>query len=215
MHQIRQTLSHSLSKELKNILWYWNTNTIDENYGGFVGERDQYNNLVVNANKGIILNSRILWTFSAACNHNNTDQYKENCLRSYQYLTANFKDYNHDGVYWKLDTTEIPPNTRKQIYAQAFTIYALAEYYIYSKDIKVLQWAVEIYNLIEKYAKDILNKGYTEAFKEDWSDISDMRLSPKEINVSKTMNTNLHFLEAYTNLFKVYENKDLGSISPN
>ncbi|UMB53341.1 AGE family epimerase/isomerase [Lutibacter sp. A64] len=209
MHKLAELVSVSLAKELQNILNYWSANTIDEINGGFVGERDHYNNLVPNASKGIILNSRILWSFSAASNHLKTTKYTSICKRAFNYLKAHFNDENSGGVYWELDAKGKPINTRKQVYAQAFMIYALSEYYLFSKSKEALNWAVELYNLIEKYAKDTDFGGYIEAFNKDWSPIADMRLSDKDKNEAKTMNTHLHVLEAYTNLYKVYENEDL------
>ncbi len=209
MHKLAKEVSVSLANELQNILNYWSENTVDEINGGFVGERDHYNNLVPNASKGIILNSRILWSFSAASNHLKTDKYNALCERSYNYLKTNFNDENFGGVYWELDVKGNPINTRKQVYAQAFMIYALSEYYILSNNKEALNWAVELYELVEKYAKDNIFRGYIEAFNEDWSPISDMRLSDKDANEAKTMNTHLHVLEAYTNLYKVYKNEGL------
>ncbi|WP_372745232.1 AGE family epimerase/isomerase [Lutibacter sp.] len=195
--------------ELKNILNYWTTQSIDELNGGFVGQRDYYNNVVENASKGIILNSRILWTFSAVSNHYKVNNYATYCNRSYNYLKDFFKDERYGGVFWELDATGKPINKRKQVYAQAFMIYALSEYYQFSKKEEVLNWAIEIYNLIEKHANDAVFNGYIEAFNEDWSSIEDMRLSDKDANEAKTMNTHLHVLEAYTNLYKVYKNDAL------
>ncbi len=88
-------------------------------------------------------------------------------------------------------------------------IYALSEYYLFSKNQDALDWAIDIYELIEKHAKDPIHKGYIEAFNEDWSPIKDMRLSDKDVNEVKTMNTHVHVLEAYTNLYKVYKNASL------
>ncbi|AOW21556.1 AGE family epimerase/isomerase [Urechidicola croceus] len=209
MHPIIEKLSLSLGSELRNILNYWKDNTIDNVDGGFVGERDHFNNLVPNASKGIILNSRLLWSFSAASNHYKSNEYKDICDRSYNYLKTFFKDENYGGVFWELDSKGSPINTRKQVYAQAFMIYALSEYYMFSGNKEALDWSIEIYELIEKYANDSVNKGYIEAFNEDWSPIEDMRLSDKDENEAKTMNTHLHVLEAYTNLYKVYKNQSL------
>ena len=209
MHPLATKISFDLENELQNILNYWVENSIDEINDGFVGERDFFNKLVPNASKGIILNSRILWSFSAASNHYNATKYQEICERSYEYLATFFKDEKFGGVYWELNAEAKPINKRKQVYAQAFTIYALSEYYLFSKNNDALDWAIEIYNLIEKHANDTVFKGYIEAFNEDWSPIEDMRLSDKDANEAKTMNTHLHILEAYTNLYKVYKNAKL------
>ncbi|WP_339881293.1 AGE family epimerase/isomerase [Polaribacter vadi] len=202
-------LKKELNVELKNILSYWIDNTIDKEFGGFLGKRDHYNKVVEKASKGVILNTRILWSFSAATNHLKTDTYKDVCDRSFKYLKDFFNDKINKGVYWEVDYLGNPINKRKQVYAQSFTIYALSEYYLFSKNEEAKTWAIELFNQLEKYAKDSVNEGYFEAFNEDWSPIEDMRLSDKDMNASKTMNTHLHVLEAYTSLLKIYDNNEL------
>ncbi|WP_303315399.1 AGE family epimerase/isomerase [Flavivirga abyssicola] len=210
-----ETLKLELDQELKNILNYWSQNTLDETHGGFVGEIDYENNTIDFASKGIILNTRILWAFSAASNYYNKPDYKHICDRSYEYIKRFFNDEKYGGVFWELDYKGQPINTRKQIYAQSFAIYALSEYYLFTKKEAAKTWAIELFKLIEKHARDTVRNGYTEAFNEDWSPIEDMRLSDKDMNVSKTMNTHLHILEAYTNLLRIYNSEDLKSALKN
>lgn len=198
-----EQLSKEMGLELQSLLNYWSSNAIDVENDGFIGKRDFYNRPLPEANKGIILNSRILWTFAAASNHLKTLKYSQICESSFDYLYNFFKDEKYGGVYWDLTYEGTAINKRKQIYAQAFTIYALSEYYAFSKNAEALEWAIEIFDLIEKHAHDKVHQGYIEAFNENWSPIQDMRLSDKDENEAKTMNTHLHLLEAYTALLKV------------
>jgi len=194
---------NEIRSELDSILAYWKTNSVDTVNGGFYGRRDFNNNLIADANKGVILNTRLLWSFSAAGNFYKNDTYKTYADRAYAYLKTYFQDQEFEGLYWELDHEGNPVNKRKQIYAQAFSIYALSEFYRYTSNEDALNWAISLFNIIEKYARDNKLNGYLEAFQENWSPIEDMRLSEKDDNSAKTMNTHLHILEAYTNLLQV------------
>ena len=202
-------LKTEVHQELLNILNYWTNNTLDKEYGGFVGKINHSNQIIPKASKGIILNTRILWSFSAASRYLKTEEHLSICNRAYDYLTTFFQDTKYKGLYWELDYLGNPINKRKQVYAQAFGIYAFSEYYLLTKNKEAKTKAIELFELLETHAKDSIDKGYTEAFNEDWSPIEDMRLSEKDMNASKTMNTHLHILEAYTSLLKIYNHESL------
>ena len=71
----------ALREVKENILPFWQ-NLIDEENGGFYGEADFYGKPNKSAGKGCILNSRILWTFSAAYRIFGDDGYKTCAQRS-------------------------------------------------------------------------------------------------------------------------------------
>ena len=197
----------SLATALTAILDYWQQNTLDHTHGGFVGQIDHRNQANPTHSKGIILNTRILWTFARANNFYGDDRFKEECERAFTYLTDHFLDETHGGLFWEVDYEGNPTNKRKQIYAQAFGIYAFAEYYKFSKDTAHQQLALDLYELIEQKAYDTKHGGYFEAFGENWAPIKDVRLSHKEINAPKTSNTHLHIMEAYTTLLEITDDQ--------
>ncbi|MDR1837826.1 MAG: AGE family epimerase/isomerase [Treponema sp.] len=183
----------------ENILPFWQGMADKEN-GGFYGEADFYGKVNKTANKGGILNSRILWTFSAAYRIFADEQYKVCAAHAREFLSDAFLDKEYGGLYWLVDHTGRPLNTRKQFYNIAFGIYALSEHYMACGDSSSLELAMTLFDLLEKYALDKEAGGYIEARTREWNDSEDLRLSPKELNCPKSMNTCLHVLEAYTNL---------------
>jgi mannobiose 2-epimerase len=197
-------LQQEFRAELIAIADWWVANTLDQQQGGFYGEVGADNLPVSEASKGIILNARILWFFSETAQQVDAPVYRECATRAYDYLITHFFDEKDGGVYWELNAAGEPINTKKQVYAQAFTIYALCAYFQLTGDAQALARALECFNLIEQHAVDSVNQGYLEAFTHDWGAMEDLRLSEKDLNYPKSQNTHLHILEAYTTLYQAH-----------
>lgn len=197
-----------------NILRFWMEKMIDHENGGFYGRIDGRGQLHPDAEKGAILNARILWAFSAAYrvlsklhdSRSESDyrlqQYLDAATRAKDYFIDHFIDQEYGGVYWSLDYKGQPLDTKKQFYALGFAIYGLSEYTRATGDRESLDYALQLFDCIQEHAFDHEYNGYIEACTRDWQPIADMRLSELDANYPKSQNTHLHIIEPYANLYR-------------
>ena len=188
----------------KDIIPFWQSLKDDE-FGGFYGEMDFDLNLHKRAEKGCILNSRILWFFSNAYMTLLQDEYLEYAKHAYEFLRKAFYDQDNGGVFWSVTFDGRPSDDTKHTYNQAFAIYGLASYYGITNDKGALTLAYSLVDRIENFCRDEI--GYLEAFGRCFEPASNEKLSENGVMADRTMNTLLHILEAYTELYRVDKNK--------
>ena len=190
-----------------NILPYW-LRLLDPR-GGFYGEVKADGTVLRDASRGVILNARIIWSFAAAYQAIPEKRYLMAAIHAKDWFLQHFCDHKYGGVYWSVAADGTREDTKKQLYAQGFAIYGLSELYKVTKDDEVLKAAVNIYRVVETFFADKEFGGYTEALARDFSPLEDMSLSAHDINADKTMNSHLHILEAYANLYQVWPDTGL------
>ena len=199
-------LSEEIRNHLENkILPFWE-GLADPVYGGYYGYVDKELRVVKEADKGCILNSRILWTFSTAARELNQPELREYADRAYDFMRR-FEDDKNGGVLWSVTFDGKPADTTKHTYCQAFAVYGLAAYYRLTGCCGALRKAVRLFRVIEEKCKD--EKGYLEALNADFTPGSNEKLSENGVMASRTMNTLLHVIEAYAELYRAYPDEEV------
>ncbi len=190
--------------EIKNeltghIVPYWEALKDDE-LGGFYGYRGFDLVLDKKADKGVILHSRILWFFSSCCEVLGGERYRALADHAYEYVKKYCIDYEYGGVYWTTTCDGKPADTLKHTYNIAFAVYALSAYYNATGVKESLELAERLFDDIETKTPD--EYGCREAFTRDWQLTGNEELSENGLHADKTMNTVLHLIEAYTELYR-------------
>lgn len=192
-------LVNECRKELtERIIPFWNKLRDDKN-GGFYGFVDNSLKADKKADKGVILNSRILWFYSAAYMTLEDEALLDNARHAFEFLKK-CVDRKNGGVYWMMTYDGKPADTMKHTYNQAFAIYALSQYYLASGEQSAFELAMELFNTVEEKCTDDI--AYLEAMSIDWRVVPNDALSENGLMADKTMNTVLHLIEAYTVLLK-------------
>ena len=188
-----------------HILPFWTGPALDQEQGGWMAWLSNDLSPDRSQPKGLIVNSRILWTFSAVHRVGPEATIQQMADRAFEFVMSRFWDTQYGGAFWRIDGDGRVLDDSKKIYGQAFTIYALVEYHRAFGSPEALSRAIELFELIERHSHDSKYGGYVEVCRRDWSEAADVRLSERDMNEKKSMNNHLHVLEAYTHLCRVWK----------
>ena len=195
-----ERIANAAKKHLETVILPFWKGQRDDTFGGFYGYMDQQLQLDEKAEKGCILNSRILWFFSETAMALKNRELEDYARHAYRFLMDHCLDRENGGVYWSMTYDGKPLDTTKHTYNQGFAVYALSSYYRLTGEEEALRMAKEIYGLIEEHCTDEV--GYLEAFTADWQPESNEKLSENGVMADKTMNTLLHVFEGYAGLYQ-------------
>ena len=205
---VLRALAGEMRAELvERILPYWSEHAVDEERGGFFGSIGPDGEPDAEAPWGAVLNARVLWTFSAARRVLGSSRVLDLADRAADVITRLFLDPEHGGAFWTIRPGGEPVDERKYTYAQAFAVYALSEHHRATGRESSLREARTLFGHIEMHAFDARYGGYWEVFDRDWTLVEDGRLSERDLVAPKSQNTQLHLLEAYSALYRVWPDR--------
>lgn len=195
-----------LEKNLtENIMRFWYPATIDRQHGGFLIDHDAQGRFKGEGPKALVTQARMVWLSARLYREGRGGPaMREAARQGYRFLMDRMWDRRHGGFFWEVDrsgTRVVQPH--KHLYAQAFGLYALSEYYLATKEAEALADARRLFDLLEARAHDRQHGGYIEFFGRDWG------LPPAKARPYlgaapglKLMNTHLHLLEAFTTFYQ-------------
>jgi mannobiose 2-epimerase len=179
----------------RNIIPFWTNHAVDHINGGFYGMVNAAGTGDATSPKAASLTARILWTFSALHRKDKDSTSLKTAQRAYKYLSSSFIDKEYGGIYYMVDSHGDVIADNKDIFAHAFAIYGLSEYYQATEDTEALEQAKAIFTILDQHAHDSIHGGYYESFKRDWSILGH----------NKTTSIILHEMEAFANLYRIWK----------
>jgi len=193
-----------LEKNLKeNIIAFWLPRSLDRDHGGYTINFGPLGEPKGPGTKMIVTQARMVWLFSRLARAGyGGKEYLDAAELGYRFLRQKMWDEKSGGFYWEVDPTgERKIQTGKHLYGQSFALYAISEYYLASGRQEALDFAVQIFNLIEGKSHDRVHGGYNEFFLADWTPSTQTSYLGAAPGV-KLMNTHLHLLEAMTTFYR-------------
>jgi cellobiose epimerase len=175
------------------LIAFWKKNGPDPVHGGFHGFNDRQGRPKEDAAKGLVQQTRHLWTFSNWYERREAKpEIKAVADNVYKFLVDHFLDKDGEYFYSVSRDGKRAVDPKKQLYPQSFAIFALSTYGRVFDNKEARERALTCFRSIDKRTHDEESGGYDQSNDPGW-------LAP---GAQKDTNTHIHLLEAFTALYR-------------
>jgi mannobiose 2-epimerase len=217
-----QSIVQELLQNLtQGIISKWYPTCVDNTDGGYYSNLSYNFGIMSDQDKMIVTQARHIWALSKIAIFFEDEKFKDYAFHGFKFLKDKMWDEKYGGFYTMRSregnfSSYNGYDEEKRMYGNAFAIYGLAALYEISKDENVLNLAKETFNWTEEKAADKEYNGYFQFITREGnpfdknSEHKTKAIDANEVGL-KDQNSSIHLLEAYTELYNVWQSPELES----
>jgi len=182
---------------LGELLPLWARHGLDRERGGFWNRLRPDRSPVPDGFKRLLVHTRQLYAFSRGVELGAGGWAAAAAGAALEFLTSHFWDARHGGWFATTDLEGRPLERNKELYGQAFAIFALAEHHRVAGNAAALRLSRATWALVREHLRDSKSGGFLEQAAEDW----------RPLEGPRRQNPHMHLFEALLALHAVAPNE--------